>query len=249
MSNKNKQMNIFMVIAIIGAYFLIFAMHNNAKDFNIGGSFKEQLTNALNENPEIIIQAAENYQKKMVEKMKSEARKNIKEHIGEIEKNGPVHITGDNHDITIVEFFDYSCGYCKSLGKTLAELAKEDKKLKFVFKELPILSENSDMAARSALFVFLNDKNKYYDYHNTLLAEKKINEESIKKSLEKHGFSYDKFKTEMKSKEINKHITNNHEIAGKAMIRGTPSLIINGEFYEGAMDLDSLKKHLENLRK
>lgn len=248
MSNKNKQMNIFMIVAIIGAYFLIFTMHNT-KDAGSGGDFKKQLKDALNESPEIIIQAAESYQKKMVDKMKSEARKNIKEHIGEIEKNGPVHLTGNDHDITIVEFFDYSCGYCKTLGETLANLAKEDNKIKFVFKELPILSEKSDMAARSALFVFLNDKDKYYDYHKALLTEKKINEDSIKKALEKAGFSFDKFKKDMKSKEINEHITKNHEIAGKAMIRGTPSLIINGEFYEGPMDLDGLKKHLQNLRK
>jgi len=151
-------------------------------------------------------------------------------------------------DVTIVEFFDYRCPYCKQVHPTLQKLLDQDRKLRFVYKEFPVLGEQSDIAAHAALAARLQGR--YEAFHNAMMAAKgQISEELVYRVAGSVGLDVDRLKRDMTDPEIERALSANRALAKALELRGTPGFIIGDHIVPGAIDLDALKTMVADARK
>ena len=155
-----------------------------------------------------------------------------------------------NGDVTIVEFFDYQCGYCKKVFSFIPTLLKQDKNLRFIFKELPILSPESEMAARVALVVWKYNKEKYFQFHKTLMeAQTRLSKNNLMRTAKKLGINVTRIEMEMGSDEIDNILLRNQELAKNLGIRGTPAFVIGQQIIPGAIGLRDIQNLVSEIRK
>lgn len=153
-------------------------------------------------------------------------------------------------DITVVEFFDYNCGYCRKAFVDMAKLLEQDKKIKLVLKELPILSKGSEEASRVALAAKLQGK--YWEAHRALLTVRgELNEATALKAVEKIGVDMAKLKKDMDSPEVLGEIKLVRDLAQKMGIQGTPHFLVGDRAIPGAPGnlLEQVQGHVAELRK
>jgi protein-disulfide isomerase len=205
----------------------------------------------LMNEPEIVMDAVKKLKEKQAEEAKQKSMESIAKNKEALLNNPGAPSIGDTKtaDVTLVEFFDYHCGYCRHLLPELTKLSKEDPKLRIVFKELPILSDDSTAAARAALAVHRIAKDKYFEFHTALMAhEGKYDEKSLLDIAKKLGINTEKLKAEIPKAEVTAELDKNRQLAEEIGIRGTPALIIGSELYPGAMPYDEMKKAVETAR-
>jgi protein-disulfide isomerase len=151
-------------------------------------------------------------------------------------------------DVTIVEFFDYRCPYCKQVEPSLEALLKEDRNLRIVYKEFPVLGADSVFASRVALAA--RKQGKYAQFHDAMMAAKgTISEETILTVAKSVGVDVDRVKAEMTSAEIDEVIKRNYALAEALDINGTPVFIIGDTLVPGATDIARLRKLVAQARK
>lgn len=212
----------------------------------IEGIIKDYLTKT---NPEVVMQAIQELQGKERAAAETKSKEGIKAAADGLYKN-PNHPVGGNPkgDVTIVEFFDYQCGYCKMAEESTHKLLGEDKNIKYIYVNYPILSPASKEAAKAALAA--NKQGKYPEFHSALMKLKdKLSTELIMETAKSVGLDTDKLKKDMADAEIEKIISANMELGNKVGVRGTPMFIINDTPYPGAMQYEQLKETVENARK
>lgn len=205
--------------------------------------------NYIIENPEIIIQALTEHQLRTEKQEQANSREAIMANRDALENDPDTPFMGsETPDVTIVEFFDYSCGYCKKVRPYLAQLLKEDKNLKIAFKEFPILGANSTLASQAAIAVNMIDSSKYFAFHNELMKKRVSSRDGILKIVTEVGLDKDAVARKMSSPEVEAVIQKNRQLASKLGIRGTPAFTINGEFVPGAIDYDGFKSYIKSAR-
>jgi protein-disulfide isomerase len=151
-------------------------------------------------------------------------------------------------DVTIVEFFDYKCPYCKQVSPALANLLKADKGLKLVFKEFPILGDPSILASRAALAAAKQDK--YQAFHEAMMAYRgKLDLDSIMMVAKGVGIDAGKLLADMKSDDIEKQLAANHDLAIALSVRSTPTFIVGDKVVPGALSIEQLQDLVNDYRK
>jgi len=205
---------------------------------------------ALAKNPEIILQAV----KQAREKQANEGKKDIREAFGKYraelftDMSSPAVGSADA-DVTIIEFFDYHCGYCKKMLPTFSQLVQEDKKVRVIFREFPILSEDSILAARAALAFNNLNKERYFEYHTAIMNMRgKYTEQNLGAKAQRLGVTPEALLAEMQKPEITAILEKNRKIADDFGIRGTPALIIGDQMMPGAISYADLKKVVADTR-
>ena len=155
-------------------------------------------------------------------------------------------------DVTMVEFFDYNCGYCKkALGDMLA-LIKTDPNLKVVLKEYPVLGPGSLEAAQVAVAARMQDKTgkKYLDFHQRLLGGHGTADKARALAAAKDaGFDMARIEKDMASEEVRETLKENMKVADAIGLNGTPSYIIGSDVVIGAQGYDVLKEKVDANRK
>ena len=210
-------------------------------------NIKEIIHDYLMNNPEIIIESLNNYREKELEKQAKERETNLSFYYNKLTNKDSPRIGSTTPKITLIEFIDYNCGYCKKTMEAVLKLSKNEKELEIIFKEFPILSETSDIAAAAALAA--HNQSKYIEYHTALLSYRgKINNDLLLNLAENVGLDLKQFENDMKSKTIIEVISETKEIAEKLGIRGTPTFIIGNKILPGAYDFEALKNMIENER-
>ncbi len=212
---------------------------------------KEIIREYLQKNPKDIIQSIQTMREKQKNKAKNLSQKNIDIYKQQIISDPTSPIAGNpKGDVTIVEFFDYSCGYCKKIFPNLKRLILEDKNIRFVFKELPILSPQSELAARAALAAWRQDKKKYMVIHSEFMNLRgRFSEARILRIAKSNGLDIIQLKKDMRSSSMNDTIAQNRQLAQKLNITGTPGFIIGNNIIPGAVELETLKKIILDVRK
>ncbi|MEK6746554.1 MAG: DsbA family protein [Pseudomonadota bacterium] len=201
-------------------------------------------------DPTILTQVIEKMQENQANIMVANAKEAIAKNKKEIfsDPNSPVVGSADA-DVTVVEFFDYHCGYCKQAFISLSKLMDSDKKIRVVFKEYPILSDNSRLASKAALAVNRIAKDKYFDFHKAMLnVNGMISESKILEEAKKLGISEDKMKKEISNPEIETILNKNKDLGTTIGAVGTPSIIIGDNFYPGAMSFEAMQKAVAEVR-
>jgi protein-disulfide isomerase len=150
-------------------------------------------------------------------------------------------------DVTIVEFFDYRCGYCKATLPVIQRILKEDSDVRLVFKEFPILSKESGVAARAALAA--EKQGKYFEFHNALMSARgSFSDNQIMDIAAEVGLDLDQLAEDMESPEIDATLDANKALARDLQITGTPTFVIGGDIHPGALDINMLRDLIERQR-
>jgi protein-disulfide isomerase len=218
----------------------------SAQRKDIEAVIKDYLLN----NPEVLLEVQAALETK-VEKLQAEKMAGaLKSHAAEIFRPEFSPVVGNaKGDVTIVEFFDYNCSYCKKALGDLAKLVEQEKNVKVVLKELPILAKGSEEAAKVALAAKMQGK--YWEFHRAMLsASGQANEASALRVAEKVGLDMAKLKTDMASPEVAKEIEDTRALAEKLQVRGTPFFMVADRIIPGAPAdlLAQLTKHVTEVR-
>jgi protein-disulfide isomerase len=242
------QKSLFLVLPL--ALFLA-ACGDKAPD-TLSQNQTEQVKTAVRDllatEPKLVINAIEAYQKQARDEASENTKKSIASKQQEIFNNPASPIMGNpNGDVTVVEFFDYNCGYCKAVFHPIRDAVLQDGKVKFIFKEYPILGDSSLLAAKAALAA--GKQGKYLEYHTALMDWKAPKDEaaimSIAKSL---GLNEGQLRIDMNSADITQYLESVRNLGLALGVNGTPAFIIGDKFYPGALDADSFKKLVADVR-
>ncbi len=152
-----------------------------------------------------------------------------------------------NGDVTLVEFFDYNCPYCRQILVTLEELRLANPRLRIVYKEFPILSDNSRFAARAALAS--RNQDKYFEFHDALMSAGGIvTPERVIEVAREVGLSIRRLRRDMGDPEIQATIDRNLMLAAALRITGTPSFAVGDRIFRGAADGQTLQALIDRSR-
>lgn len=202
------------------------------------------------EHPEVIAEAIYKLQDR-AEQEKAQKEAESLQKMTDMLINNPIDPVGGNTNgsITIVEFFDYNCGYCKRANDTLQALIAENPDLKVVYKEWPILSESSDKAARIALAANLAYPEKYEALHRALLDTRSLRSESdIWKAIEKLELDKAAIEAKLSDESIDQHISETSQLAQSLGITGTPAFVVGGRILKGAYPQAEIQKAIDQAR-
>ena len=186
----------------------------------------------LKEKPELVIEAMQNYEVKMREEASLRANEVVAANIDEVNNNPASPVMGNPQgEVVLVEFFDFSCGYCHKLYPAIKNILAKNPNVKFVTKELSFVAPISSYAARAAHAA--NKQGKYDVMYNALFtAEDRLDEVKVDEIAANAGLDMDKYKADMESAEVAAALQGNSELAQKLQINGVPTLILNGKMLQ-----------------
>ncbi len=208
---------------------------------------EEIIKNYLMESPEVIIQAMEAYQRNEAKRAEQGATAALDKHYETITAASEPAIGNPEGDVTVIEFLDYNCGYCKKAFPDVIELTEKDANVRVIFQEMPVLGASSVEASKWALAAKKQDK--YFEYHTALMDFRgQKNEAAFVDIAEKLGLDVEQLKSDSKSPEIAEILARNQKIARDLNINGTPAFIIDKTFYRGYLGPGGLEKAVNEER-
>ena len=197
--------------------------------------------------PEIVYQALEELQRRQAAAEAERQQAAISDNQREL-LNDPTSPVGGNPDgeVTLVEFFDYRCAYCRRVVSSMRALLDEDRELRVVFKELPVLGPDSERAARAALAS--RRQGGYVPFHFALMAADDLSLQGIRAAAEAVGLDADRLEADMAAPEVNAAIQANYALANELGIEGTPAFVIGTQLIPGAVDKARLEQLIREAR-
>jgi protein-disulfide isomerase len=203
----------------------------------------------LKTHPEVLIDAMQAADDKMKADEKDKAQQALAASHREVYDDPLSPVAGNpKGDVTLVEFFDYRCPYCKQVEPALEKLVADDHQVRFIYKEFPVLGPESEIAARVALAA--RKQGKYDAFHRAMMATSgHIDEATIYKVAASVGLDVERVKQDMHSPEIEKELKANIDLGTQLDLSGTPSFIVGDTIVPGAISADALKQLISNARK
>ena len=208
---------------------------------------------------EYLLSHPEVLQEAMQELEKRQNAEDAEKHLAAIKDNAAaifssphqVNLGNLQGDVTMVEFFDYNCAFCKHAMADMLDLLKNDPKLRVVLKEFPVLGEGSVQAAQVAVAVRMQDKTgkKYLDFHTKLLGGRGAADKARALAVAKEvGFDMARLDKDLQSDEVKQTLEENLKLAEGLGLNGTPSYVLPGEVVVGAVGLPALKGKVNTAR-
>lgn len=201
---------------------------------------KELVREYILENPEIITEAITILQAKQETEKLDRQKETLRQLQSEL-RNPPENtvIGNPDGDVTVVEFFDYNCGYCKTMFDTVLDTVQGNNDIRLVLIEFPILGPMSVTASKAALAS--RNQGLYGPFHQAMMSHKGgLSEPTIMTLARGVGIDVDRLQKDMKNPELDEIIGKNREIAQKLEINGTPALVIGDALIPGAISADQL---------
>jgi protein-disulfide isomerase len=217
-------------------------------DFVRSEELDQRIRDYLLNHPQVIMESVQRWQAEQQRTQTQQAQQALLSRHDEIFNTPDDPIDGNpDGDVTVVEFMDYNCPYCRKVFNSLTQLAKDDPKVKVLFKELPVLGAGSEFAARAALAAM--KQNRYMELHNALMRfNGRLGEQQVLSIAEQSGLNVDQLKQDMADPQIQAAIGRNMQLAQALAIRGTPGFVIGNEIVRGAVDLNALKQSVAKAR-
>jgi protein-disulfide isomerase len=202
----------------------------------------------LLENPEVLLDVSRALEAKQQDQEQEQRASVLQSNADQIFRSPADYVAGNpKGDVTLVEFFDYNCGWCKKGLPEVVNLIEKDKNLRVVLKEFPIFGGDSDYAAMAALAA--KKQNKYWELHQAMLShEGKVTKASVDEIAAKLGIDVAKLKEDMKDPVIAKELADTHALAQSLAINGTPAFIIDDKVSPGYLPADGLTAMIEQVR-
>ena len=206
-----------------------------------------ELRTALENDPEMIVNALQRYEQSQREAQLQEASRLFKTNIEELNNNASSPFVGPKDaKIVLVEFFDFSCGYCKRLAPAVEEIIKKNPDVKVVFKPITFVAQVSKYAAQAALAA--NEQGKFVEMYTIMLgADTRLTEETINSMAEKAGLDMKQFKADVNSEKVQNALKEVSDLANKLQIRGVPTLVLNGTQIQ-VIDAAGIQAEIDRLK-
>ncbi|HEX6866915.1 MAG TPA: DsbA family protein [Caulobacteraceae bacterium] len=195
-------------------------------------AFGKKVRAYLLEHPEVLQEAYERLQVKQQEQALLAASKAIEANKKALENDPRDFVANPSGKITVVEFFDYNCGYCKLIAPEVLALARANPDVRFVFKDMTIFGEASEYAAAGAHLTKTGGK--YLDVHRAFMAEKPLEDDDVARILTLHGVSPAAARQRQQSAEQRKYLEDQHQLAAALGIQGTPAFVVGDVMIPGA---------------
>jgi protein-disulfide isomerase len=204
----------------------------------------------LLQNPEVVLDALKAYQEREQRQAQAHRRQAIKAHRVELAGDSETPYMGSrNPDVTIVEFFDYTCPYCRQAHPIIGELLRDDPKVRVALKEYPILSERAVLASRFSLAIHRIAPDRYAAFHEALYAVRgALDEATIFRLAGESGVDLEQLGRVAQSDEIGSQLERTARLAQAIGVDGTPAFVIGDEFVPGSVDLATLKRLVRQAR-
>ncbi len=246
-------MNRSCCLSLIGAILIWFSLTpaanaqsemDNAQKEAIGKLIREYLL----ENPELVAEAMDKYYEEREAKLEAEALAALRKNWDELLSDPSSFVAGNPEgDVTVIEFFDYNCSYCRLAMPTLLKTLKDDSNIRMVFKEFPIRGSDSEKVARMALASLKQEK--YFDYHIALMeAEGQMTEDRARDIAKDMDLNVKQLRKDMKDPEFDKIIARNEELADLLFVDGTPSFIIGEQIIRGWPGVEKFRSLIAEAR-
>jgi len=248
--NWREWMRVAAVIPLAVAAALSIAAPSRADEFTPAQkkAIESVIHDYLLNHPDVLLEAVQAADDKMKTDAHDKAAKALTDRHHDIFDDPASPAAGNPHgDVTMVEFFDYRCPYCKQVEPALGSLLGADRRLRFVYKEFPVLGPVSTTAARAALAA--KKQGKYDAFHAAMMAAKgQINDQAVYDVAGSVGLDLDRLKRDMAAPETESQLKANLDLAEALDIRGTPAFIIGDQIIPGAVGLDALKQAIADAR-
>jgi protein-disulfide isomerase len=214
-------------------------------------AFGEQIRAYLLENPEVIMEAVAVLEERQASAQGANDIAMIAANADAIFEDGYSWVGGNpDGDITLVEFVDYRCGYCRKAHDEVAKLVESDGNIRLIVKEFPILGEASLASSRFAVAVKqLHGSDAYKLAHDALISmRKEPSEKALGKLASSLGFDGDEIIARMESDEVTDELRRTQELARALQISGTPTFVMKDELLRGYMPLDGMREMVAEKR-
>lgn len=230
----------FVAAAAVAAFFLQSAAPAAAVDTKDRAAIEAIVRDYILEHPEILPQAMEKLASKRMGAVIDQNRSVIETPYAGAWEGAA------KGDVVLVEFFDYACGYCRATLPEIAKLVAQDSNLKVVYRELPILSEQSADAAKVSLLAA--EKGQYMPFHRALYGAGKVTRDSIFGAAAQVGIDRKAAEAAMVSTKYNAEVESNIRLAQTLQASGTPTFVIGNQVLNGAVGFDTLKAAVATAR-
>lgn len=202
----------------------------------------------LREHPETILESVEAHQKKKYEEELQKQKDNLQSYKDFLHDPQAPSAGNPKGDVTVIEFFDYNCGYCKRAFPDIMRLIETDPNVRVVLRDIPILGETSVLAAKWALAAHLQGK--YFDFHKALMSHNgPIDVDTLERLAKSVGLDTEKLRKDAEGQDVQKRLDKDQEVSRAIGITGTPAFIVNDDIARGAVGFDGLKQAVEEARK
>ncbi|MEM8823792.1 MAG: DsbA family protein [Pseudomonadota bacterium] len=218
-----------------------------AQDFS-EEEIKQLALQAILENPEIVMEAVTILQNREAAEAEALARATLSENRDLLEQDPNAPVLGNpDGDVTVVEFFDYNCPYCRRAGPEIEALIAADPGVRVVYREFPILGEGSVFAARAALAA--REQGLYPEMHKALMeARGRVDERSVMIVAADVGLDVDQLRADMASPEVQAHIDTTLRLAQQLGFNGTPAFVVGEATAPGLLTSAQLQEMVDAAR-
>lgn len=250
----NKLLTTLMAACALVISFVSTAEAQNSFDTTQTQAIEKIVHDYLVNNPEVLVEASQALQQQQMEQQQQKAKQAITDNAKELINGGSPVAGNADGAVTLVEFLDFQCPHCKSMGPVIDQLISDNKDLRVVVKVLPIFGDTSVYAAKAAIAA--NKQGKYFEFHDNMLKSKgRLNENLILSIAKQSGLDVDQLKKDMDSDAVAKELAETQQLAQQLGIMGTPAFIVtstskpgtadNTAFIPGAAPADSLQSAID----
>lgn len=210
-------------------------------------SFDAKVREYLLRNPEVLEEALTKLEaRRQAEQVKAAGQAIAKERQALIADARDPSVGPKDAKVTVVEFSDYRCGYCKLAAPEVVGLIRANPDVRFVFKEFPIFGATSEYAAKAALVAAKSGK--YLPVHQAMMAEKSLDQTAVDRILKANGLDPATVRAEAQKPEYAKYFADKHALAERLNIQGTPAFVIGDVLVPGA-DMEAVKAAIAAAKK
>ena len=241
--------------ASFAAAALVGAAPSQAQSFTDAqrGEIEQIMKNYLLSHPEVLQEVVAELEKKQAATESDRSKDAIAKNQEAIFNSQHQIVLGNpKGDVTLVEFFDYNCGYCKRTLGDMAELLKSDSKLRVVLKEFPVLGPGSIEAAQVSVAARMQDKGakKFFDFHQKLMGGRgQADRAKAIAAAKEAGFDIARLEKDSQSAEVKSSLAESMKLAETLGINGTPSFVVGDALVPGAVGLDNLRQKIKEARR
>jgi protein-disulfide isomerase len=246
-----KTIKASLIAALITAGSPVFALDLDAMTPVEKEQFGQQVREYLLENPEIMIEVFSILEQRQQAAETKDDAALIANYIDEIQNDGYSWVGGNpDGDITMVEFMDYKCGYCRKAHKDVADIVKSDGNIKLVIKEYPILGEDSYNLSRAAIATLHSLGPDAYKkmYDQFIEHNGPVTNSAIEFLAKKVGLDGAVIIAQLDQTTVNQQIRKTRQLGETLKITGTPAFIINDQIVRGYIPRDAMKQVIAELR-
>ncbi|ANT61564.1 disulfide bond formation protein DsbA [Salipiger sp. CCB-MM3] len=214
-------------------------------------AFRAEVREYLLDNPEVIMEAVSALEAKQQQQQAAADEDLVAANAGALFDDGYSWVGGNpDGDVTIVEFSDYRCGYCRKAFPEVEQLVESDGNIRIVIKEFPILGQDSVTSSRFALATMLVEgPDAYKQMHDALISLKQEPSEPVLSKLaDTLGLDGEAILAKMSDPEVDRRIKETHELAQRLQISGTPTFVFGDQMLRGYVPIDGMRQIVDQIR-